>query len=139
MSEAAEALEFEIRGPQVTYKSAAWGHKEWEVHEVCQRAIREAVRDSPDAVRLREWLGEKRRLSLSVEFYLGPHRAAQSDLDSLISSLMNPLVEGAAGSLPKGKPIPQTRDALFWHVALRKHKVSDEEQKIVIRVRPLAA
>jgi len=48
---------------------------------------------------------------------------------------LNPLVEGACGSRPAGKPIPQTKDALFWQVNAFKVKVDDEkDEKIVIGI-----
>ena len=66
---------------------------------------------------------------------MSKRRVSATDLDSLISDVFNPLVEGACGPREAGKPIPQKKDALFWQVVAAKK--SSEDEKTVIRIRPL--
>ena len=70
-----------------------------------------------------------------MEFHLKSQRFHQSDLDSLFSDLLNPLVEGACGPRPRGKPIPQTKDRLFWEATLLKVK-DQKEEKPLIKIEP---
>ena len=119
----------------VTSKSVAWGGLARELHLASLEAIRHAVRTSSDSEVLRSWLECRTKLSLDVEFQLAAKRVANTDLDSLLSDLLNPLVEGACGPRPAGKPIPQTKDALFWHVSMRKAR--NEDEKIILRIREL--
>ena len=82
---------------------------------------------------LRQWLETRTKLVLTVTFFLSPQRAAKSDMDSLLGDLFNPLVEGACGPRPAGKPIPQTKDALFWEVHASKISDSNERTEVTIR------
>jgi len=127
-------VDIEIPCGMVTSKSVAWGGKNPELFKASQEAIRHSVQTNPGKDRLREWLENRRHLSLKVVFHLKRNRVHQCDLDSLLSDLLNPLVEGACGPRPQGRPIPQTKDALFWHVEARKTK--DDNEKVVISIEP---
>ena len=120
--------------PMITIGTAAWGKAERELYKASQEAIRFAVQSHPQKEDLQNWLENRTRLSITVEFHLKSRRL-QSDLDNLFSDLLNPLVEGACGPRPAGKPIPQTKDALFWKATLLK--VKDEAEKVVIEIRPI--
>lgn len=130
-------MELEIIVPcgLVTSKSVAWNGKARELHHASQEAIRHAVQTSPHRQQLREWLDSRTKLQLVVEFHLSKQRVSLTDVDSLLSDLLNPLVEGACGPRPGGKPVPQTKDALFWRVTASK--VKQEEEKIVLHIKPL--
>ena len=129
------AVQIIVPYAMITSKSVAWGGKAPELFKAAQEAIRYAVQNSPDRDQLEQWLDSRTRLALGVEFHLADQRARQSDLDSLLADLLNPLVEGACGPRPKGRPIPQTKDALFWQI--NANKVQDSEEKIVINIEPL--
>jgi len=92
------------------------------------------VQSHPQKEDLQKWLENRMRLSITVEFHLKSQRL-QSDLDNLFSDLLNPLVEGACGPRPAGKPIPQTKDALFWKATLLK--VKDDFEQTFIKIEPL--
>ncbi|MBA7650495.1 hypothetical protein ES703_58301 [subsurface metagenome] len=132
-------MEIEILVPyaMITSKSAAWGWKERDLFRASQEAIRHAVQGSPHMTQLKEWLESRTKLNLIVEFHMKPQRVHLSDLDSLLSDLLNPIVEGACGPRPAGKPIPQTKDALFWRAEIKK--VADADEKVIIKVMPLDA
>lgn len=119
----------------VTMKTVAWGGKAPELFKASQEAIRHAVQASSHRQQLQAWLESRTRLSLYVEFHMSKQRAITTDLDSLLADLFNPLVEGACGPRPAGKPIPQTKDALFWRV--EASKFTSEEEKTILRIRPL--
>lgn len=116
-----EKIEIEILSPMITMKSVAWGSKE--NFKSSQEAIREAVQNSEYRDILKNWLESRKHLRIEVEFKLITQRADKSDLDSLLGDLFNPLVEGACGPRPQGKPIPQNKDALFWECEAKKVKV----------------
>lgn len=128
---------FTIPCAMITSKSVAWGGKAPELLQSCQEAIRYAV--SPDRSEngkmLKEWLENRIKLSLTVEFHLSKKRVSQADIDSLLADLFNPLVEGACGPRPGGKPVPQTKDALFWNVDARK--VPDDNECTIVSIEPL--
>jgi hypothetical protein len=119
----------------VTAKAVAWGGKAPELFLASQEAIRHAVQTSSHRQQLQAWLESRTRLSLYVEFHLSKQRAGMTDLDSLLADLFNPLVEGACGPRAAGKPIPQTKDALFWRV--EASKVVGDEEKTIVRIRAL--
>ncbi len=123
-----------IPHPMITAKSVAWGAREKESFKASQEAIRFAVQNHTQREELRTWLENRTPLRIDVEFHLKPQRF-QSDLDSLFSDLLNPVVEGACGPRAAGKPIPQTKDALFWKATLSK--VKDEAEKVVIEIRQI--
>lgn len=129
-----DALEFRIEGPMITHGTGAWGADEAARVADSQAKIAEAVH-GPDKVLFHGWLESRTKLGLEVEFHLNSRRVAASDLDNLLNALFNTLVEAAGFVRPKGKPIPQTKDALFWHVDA--DKVPDEEEHTVVRVWPL--
>lgn len=119
----------------ITSKSAAWDRKRPEPFKASQEAIRHAVQDSPHSTQLKQWLQSETKLALGVEFHLEAKRVHRSDLDSLLSDLLNPIVEGVCGRRPPGKPIPQMKDALFWRAEITK--VENNEEKVIITIRPL--
>ena len=119
----------------ITSKSAAWGSKERELFKASQEAIRYAVQNSPHRTQLAQWLESRTKLAMTIEFHLSNQRVHNSDLDSLLADLLNPLVEGACGPRPEGKPTPQTKDALFWQINVAK--VVDSEEKVIINIEPL--
>jgi len=129
-------MEIEIVIPRgmITMKSVAWGGKAPEEFRSSQEAIRHAVQTSESSAQLKQWLESRTRLHLSAEFHLSKQRASKTDMDSLLSDLFNPLVEGACGPRPAGKPIPQTKDALFWEVVARK--IESEDEKTALKIRP---
>jgi hypothetical protein len=129
----ASEIEIVVECGLVTSKSVAFGGCKPELHKASLEAIRDAVQKSPHRQTLRAWLESRKKLSMDVDFLLESNRASACDLDSLLSDLLNPLVEGACGPRPKGKPIPQTKDALFWRVCARKVQAMDEQ--IVIRIK----
>ena len=108
-------MEFEVLIPcgLVTSMAEAWGGKAREQYQASQEAIRDAIQKHMNRKQLRVWLDSRTKLQLTVESYLNKQRANQTDIDSLLSDLFNPLVEGACGPRAGGKPIPQTKDALF--------------------------
>ena len=124
-----------IPGPLVTFKSAAWGPREKELYLESQEAIRAAVQQSPYCRVFKEWLTNRKKLVIYVEFNLKPLRASNVDLDSLLGDLFNPLVEGACGPRPAQKPIPQTKDSLFWECHAAKHSCPETEERTVVRIR----
>lgn len=130
-------MELEILIPSgvITAKAVAWGGKAPELFKVSQEAIRHAVQISSHREQLKAWLESRTRLALCVEFHLSKQRVGQTDMDSLLEALLNPLVEGACGPRPAGKPIPQTQDALFWKV--EAVKLSSEDEKTIVRIQPL--
>jgi len=134
---AEEEITVTIPGPLITFKSAAWdaGHKE--LYLASQEAIRAAVRDSPECPVLREWLTKGVRLKIDVEFHLKTRRAINTDLDSMLGDLFNPLVEGACGSRPAQKPVPQKKDSLFWECHANKSPCPESEERTVVKIRPL--
>lgn len=115
-----------------TLKSVAWGGKAKDLFHASQEAIRYEVQNHPHCQLFQEWLESRKKLQLTVDFYLNKQRASRTDLDSLLSDLFNPLVEGACGPRAAGKPIPQTKDALFWRVIAAK--IEHEEEKTVVQV-----
>lgn len=58
-----------------------------------------------------------------------------SGTKSIPGAPARPLVEGACGPRPAGKPIPQTQDALFWKVEVAK--LSSEDEKTIVRIQPM--
>ena len=116
-----------------TSKTVAWGGKAKELFHSSQEAIRHAVQNCPNNNILREWLESRKKLDLTVNFCLSKKRVSHVDIDSMLSDLLNPLVEGACGPRPGGRPIPQTKDALFWRVLARKIKMEDERIEIFIK------
>lgn len=128
-------IEITVHHPMITSKSVAWGERNKELFSASQEAIRYAVQNHQQKEILQNWLVNRKPLRIKVEFHLKPRRFHQSDLDSLFSDLLNPLVEGACGPRPRGKPIPQTKDRLFWEATLSKVKAEDEE-KILIKIEP---
>jgi hypothetical protein len=128
-------LEIEIIVPHgvITSKSAAWGEQGPELFKISQEAIRCAVQNCRQVDQLKKWLESRTKLALSVEFHLKTQRVHPSNLDSLLSDLLNPIVEGACGPRPGGKPIPQTKDALFWRAEVTK--VADDDEKVIIRIK----
>lgn len=130
-------MEIQIIVPHamITSKAVAWSGQAPEFFKASQEAIRQAVQDSSRRTQLKQWLESGTKLALGVEFHLKEKRVHPSDLDSLLSDLLNPLVEGACGPRPAGKPIPQPKDALFWRAEITK--VKNNEEKVVIRIRPL--
>ena len=127
-------MEIIVPHPMITIGTAAWGKTERELYKASQEAIRFAVQSHPQKEDLQKWLENRTRLSITVEFHLRSQRL-QSDLDNLFSDLLNPLVEGACGPRPAGKPIPQTKDALFWKATLLK--VKDDFEQTFIKIEPL--
>ncbi|MCC6446470.1 MAG: hypothetical protein IT210_23835 [Armatimonadetes bacterium] len=125
----------EVPHPMITSKSVAWGGTGPELFIACQEAIRCAVQCSQFRSQLQEWLEKRIKLKLIVNFHLGSRRVSHSGIDSLLSDLLNALVEGACGPRPAGKPIPQTKDALFWQILATK--IQDNEEKIVLEIGPL--
>ena len=128
-------MEIIIPHPMITSGAAAWGKVEKELYKASQEAIRFAVQSHPQKEDLRGWLENRTTLSITVEFHLKGQRQ-QSDLDNLFSDLLNPLVEGACGPRPAGKPIPQTKDALFWKATLLK--VKDDFERTFIKIEPFS-
>lgn len=128
-------IEIVIPRGMVTMKAVAWGGKAVEEFASSCEAIRHAVQTSEHREQLKEWLESRTRLGLHVEFHLCKQRVSHLDIDSLLSDLFNPLVEGACGPRPEGKPIPQTKDALFWHV--EAVKIEAEGEKTICVITPL--
>ena len=126
-----------IPGPLITFKSAAWGAGQKELYLASQEAIRAAVQQSQDVPVLREWLTTRVKLSIDVEFHLKTQRAIHADLDSMLGDLFNPLVEGACGSRPVQRPIPQVKDSLFWECHATKRLCPESEERTVIKVTPI--
>lgn len=130
-------MEIEIIVPagMVTSKSVAWGGKARDLFKASQEAIRCAMQNCAQRQKLRVWLESREKLNLYVEFHLKTQSVHHVDLDSMLSDLLNPIVEGACGPRPSGKPIPQTKDALFWRAEMKK--IPSPDEKILIRIRPL--
>lgn len=128
-----------IPGPLITFKSAAWNARQKELYLESQEAIRAAVQQSQHCSILREWLVNRTRLRIDVEFHLKPLRASKADLDSMLGDLFNPLVEGASGSRPARKPIPQTKDSLFWEACAIKCTCQEPAERTIVKIRPLAS
>lgn len=128
-------IEIIIKRAVITMKSVAWGGKAPEEFRSSEEAIRHAIQTSDGGGQLKQWLESRTKLRLSVEFYLSKQRVSQTDMDSLLTALFNPLVEGACGPRAAGKPIPQTKDALFWEVVAKK--VESEDEKTVLRISPI--
>ena len=128
-------IEITINSSMITSKSVAWGGKNPEFFRASQEAIREAVQNNPNKEQLKQWLEDRRKLSMIVEFHLSNQRVHLTDIDSLLADLLNPLVEGACGSRFAGKPIPQTKDALFWQI--HATKINSDEEKVIIKIKPL--
>ncbi len=126
-----------IPGPLITFKSASWDAGQKELYLESQEAIREAVKKNQYCGILRELLTNRTKLRIEVEFHLKPLRASNADLDSLLSDLFNPLVEGACGPRPVQKPIPQVKDALFWECHAVKNSVLETEEKTIVKIQPL--
>jgi hypothetical protein len=126
-----------IPGPIITFKSAAWGAGQKELYLASQEAIRAAVQQSQGVPVLREWLTRRVKLSIDIEFYLKTQRAINADLDSMLGDLFNPLVEGACGSRPAQRPIPQVKDSLFWECHATKRSCPESEERTVIKVTPI--
>ena len=126
-------MEIIVPHPMITIGTAAWGKMERELYKASQEAIRFEVQTHPQKEELQRWLENRIALSITVEFHLKGQRF-QSDLDNLFSDLLNPLVEGACGPRPAGKPIPQTKDALFWKATLLK--VKDDSEHTLIKIEP---
>ena len=124
-------VEIIVPHPMITIGTAAWGKMERELYRASQEAIRFAVQAHPQKEDLQRWLENRIALSITIEFHLKSQRF-QSDLDNLFSDLLNPLVEGACGPRPAGKPIPQTKDALFWKAILLK--VKDDLEQTLIKI-----
>jgi hypothetical protein len=78
-------------------------------------------------------LVSKKHLVATMEFHLAGPRAHNSDLDSLLSDLFNPLVEGACGPRPNGKSIPLPKDAFFWETHAKK--VKDDHEHTIVHIR----
>ena len=133
-----EEITITILGPLLTMKSAAWGEGQTALYKESQEAVREAVHSSPHRETLQNWLTNRTKLSIDVEFHLRPKRAPNTDLDSLLSSLFNPLVEGACGPRPFQKPSPQTKDSLFWDCHATKNSCPELEEKTIVRIAPLS-
>jgi hypothetical protein len=125
-------LEIIIPAGMTTSKAVACGGKAPELHKASLEAVRFAVSNSPHRAQLQQWLESRTKLRLEVEFYMKKDRVALTDIDSLLSDLMNPMVEGACGPREAGKPVPQTKDALFWQV--NASKVEAEDEQIVLRI-----
>ncbi len=131
-------IEIEIKCPMITMKSVAWGPEQKENFKSSQEAIRHAVQHSVNKDVLRNWLEGRTHLRIEVNFYLSSRRASMSDIDSLLSDLFNPLVEGACGARLEGKPIPQTKDSLFWECITKKIKIkNDNDEKTIIKISPI--
>ena len=130
------SMQIKIEVPQamITSKSVAWSGQAPELFKASQEAIRYAVQNSPYVNQLKEWLESRTKLHLNIEFHLGKHRIHPTDLDSLLSDLLNPLVEGACGPREAGKPIPQTKDALFWQTEIIK--IQDDDEKVILKIEP---
>jgi hypothetical protein len=126
-----------IPGPLITFKSAAWGAGQKELYLASQQAIRAAVQQSRDVSLLREWLTMRVKLSIDVEFHLKTQRVLNTDLDSMLGDLFNPLVEGACGPRPAQKPIPQVKDSLFWECHATKKSCPESEERTIIKITPL--
>lgn len=126
-----------IPAPLITFKSAAWGGGQKELFRASQEAIRSAVQQSPHCHILRDWLTNRIRLKIDVDFSLKPQRAASADLDSMLGDLFNPLVEGACGPRTAQKPIPQTKDSLFWECHVTKKSCPELEEKTIVKISPL--
>ena len=131
----ADVLEFRIDGPMMTAGSAAWGGVGAANVKLSQERLTSAIAQSENVTQLREWLARGQRLGVKVEFHLGAQRVTHSDLDNLLHAVFNTMVEAAGFSRPPGKPVPQTKDALFWQV--EAEKVLDANEHTVIRIRPL--
>jgi len=131
-----EEVTITIYGPLITFKSAAWGAGRKELYLESQEAIRATVQQSQYCRMLREWLENRVKLAIDVEFHLKALRAANADLDSMLGDLFNPLVEGACGPRPAQKPVPQTKDSLFWECHATKHRCVEPEERTVVRIRP---
>ncbi len=127
-----ERISFTVRGPMMTAGAGAWGGVGAERVRASQSELTGTVADPKVAIPLRDWLAQGRRLSVSVRFHLSPRRAAQSDLDNLLNAMFNTIVEAAGFARPPGKPIPQTKDALFWSV--EAEKVQDAEEYTEVRI-----
>ena len=102
-------VEIEVPRGLVTSRSVAWAGKAPELFQASQEAIRYAVQANQGKERLRQWLEARTRLTLTVAFHLNSRRVHQCDLASVLSDLLNPLVEGACGPRPAGQPVPQTK------------------------------
>lgn len=126
-----------VPGPLITFKSAAWGTGQKELYLASQEAIRAAVQQSQDVPILREWLTTRVKLSIDIEFHLKTQRAFNADLDSMLGDLFNPLVEGACGSRPAQRPIPQVKDSLFWECHATKRRCPEAEERTIIKVTPI--
>lgn len=133
-----EEVNITIHGPLITFKSAAWGAGQKELYLESQEAIRATVQQSQYCKVLKEWLENRVKLAIDVEFHLRPLRATNADLDSMLGDLFNPLVEGACGPRPAHKPVPQTKDSLFWECHATKHQCVEPEERTVVRIRPLS-
>jgi len=133
----------------ITAKSVACGTREKESFKANQEAIRFAVQNHAQREDLRTWLENGTPLRIDVVFHL-KHQRFQSDLDSLYSDLLNPVVEGACGPRAAGWQIIQTAEFVtplqaladrlilgppFWKATLSK--VKDEAEKVVIQITPL--
>ena len=134
----AEEITITVGGPLITFKSAAWGAGQKELYLGSQEAIRAAVQQSQYCGVLKDWLLNRIKLTIEVEFYLKPRRASNTDLDSMLGDLFNPLVEGACGPRPAQKPVPQVKDSLFWECRATKHSCLEPEERTVVRIRPLS-
>src|SRR3990172_5487629 len=88
-------IQIEVPCGMTTSKSVAWGGRAPELFKPSQEAIRSAVQNCPNRARFRQWLESRVRLAITIEFHLSSQRCHQSDLDSLLADLLNPLVEGA--------------------------------------------
>ena len=126
-----------IPGPLITCKSASWGAGQKELYLESQEAIRAAVRKSQYCGILRELLTNRTKLRIEVEFHLKLLRASNGDLDSLLSDLFNPLVEGACRPRPAQKPIPQVKDALFWECHAVKNSVPETGERTIVKIQLL--
>ena len=131
----ADVLEFRIDGPMMTAGAGAWGGVGAANVKLSQERLTSAIAQSENVTQLREWLARGQRLGVKVEFHLASRRAKASDLDNLLHAMFNTLVEAAGFNRPPRKPIPQTKDALFWQV--EGEKVLDANEHTVIRIRPL--
>ena len=134
---AEEEITIIIPSPLITFKAAAWGAGQKELHLASQEAIRAAVQQSPECPVLREWLTKRVKLKVDVEFHLKTQHATNADLDSMLGDLFNPLVEDTCGPRPAQKPIPQKKDALFWECHATKSSCPELEERTVVRICPL--
>jgi Holliday junction resolvase RusA-like endonuclease len=128
----ADVVEFRIDGPMMTKGTAAWSERAAALVRESQRRLSETVSGSDQVSELRGWLLANKRLGLKVEFHLSSLRVAKSDLDNLLNAIFNTLVEAAGFTRPSRKPIPQTKDALFWRV--EAEKVCDEHEHTLVTV-----